>query len=835
MTRQNQPDPETALLALRILDPACGSGHFLIAAAHRIAGRLATIRAGGTEPNPVELRTALRDVIGRCVYGIDINPLAVELCKIALWVEANSGGQPLSYLDHHIVCGNSLLGTTPELVAEGIPQTAFTKLDGDDPKRIAQLRKTNLRERKLRNQQMLDLDWSPDHDIADLAEDMAVINTAEDATTGDVTAKADLYNELQQSDTYTRAKLAADAWCAAFVTPKTAIGPAITDSTIRAIGQEHHIPPETRNHIAELADQYQFLHPHIAFPDIHDAGGFDAVLGNPPWDKVEFKEKEFFAVADPEIADMVGARRKRTIAALTRTNPQLHLRYLAAKRFNEGTRTLLTSTGTFPLCGKGRVNSYAVFAEMMRNASSPTGQVGMIVPTGIATDYTTKDFFADLVATRSLVSLYDFENRKGIFPSVHRSYKFCLLTLSAEQQSDEARFVFFAHEVADIDNPDKNYTLTPSDLTLFNPNTRTAPTFRNRRDAEITTGIHRRVPVLIREGEPDGNPWDVSFKQGYYNMTSDSGLFRTRRQLEEEGWTLRGNHFHRGEDIYVPLYVLAMIHQHDHRWATYENGKFRDVTDAEKQNPTFVAQPQYWVPADETQQRIGDDRPYLLGWRDVARSTDARSVIITPHPRAGAGNPLPQFVTPLEHVRNAIPVTATMNSFACDYVARQKLGGTHLNFFYMKQLAVLPPGRLGQYEAFIESRVLELCYTAWDMAPFGGDLGWDGPPFRWDAQRRALIRAELDALMFRLYGIDRADADYILDTFAVLQKDGLKRWGEYRTKRLILERYDAMVEADRSGQPYQTMLDPPPADPSVAHDWSTRPDWFPLTIGETST
>ena len=829
---EQSSDPETALLALRVLDPACGSGHFLINAAHRIAGRLATIRAGGTEPNPEELRTALRDAIGRCVYGIDINPLAVELCKIALWVEANSGGQPLSYLDHHIVCGNSLLGTTPELVAEGIPQTAFTKLDGDDPKHLAQLRKTNLRERKLRNQQMLDLDWSPDHDIADLAEDMAVINTAEDTTTGDVTAKADLYNELQQSDTYTRAKLAADAWCAAFVTTKTANHPAITDSTIRSIGQGHRIRPETRDQIAELADQYQFLHPHIAFPDIHKTGGFTAVVGNPPWDQIQYDPRETFAVSHPHIAAArTMAIRNQMIALLAEEEPETYTTYLGDVRHLAGVKHFLHQSGKYPLSSVGRLNTAPLFVELMWQNIDPEGRVGVVAPTGIATDSFTQGFFNAMVDRKALVSLYDFENRKGIFPSVHRSSKFCLLTLSSEQQSDKASFVFFAHEVADIDNPDKNYTLTPRDFTLFNPNTRTAPTFRNRRDAEITTGIYRRVPVLINEGKPDGNPWNARFHL-MFMMNTDSGLFRTRSRLEEEGWTLRGNHFHRGDDIYVALYVSAMVHQYDHRWATFENGKFRDATGLEKQDPTFVAQPQYWVPVGETNQRIGDNRPYLLGWRDVTNATNERSVIITPHPRAGAGNPLPQFVTPLEHVRHAIPVTATMNSFGCDYVARQKLGGTHLNFFYMKQLAVLPPGRLGQYEAFIESRVLELCYTAWDMAPFGGDLGWDGPPFRWDAQRRALIRAELDALMFRLYGIDRADADYILDTFAVLQKDDLKRWGEYRTKRLTLERYNAMVEADRKGQPYQTILDPPPADPAVAHDWSTRPDWYLLTSGE---
>ena len=526
---EQSPDPETALLALRVLDPSSGSGHFLINAAHRIAGRIATHRAGGVEPSPPQLRTALRDVIGRCVYGIDINPLAVELCKVALWVEANNGGQPLGFLDHHIVCGNSLLGTTPELLADGIPQKAYSKLTGDDPKRLAQLRKANLQERKQRNQQILDLDWSPDTDLADLADDMDVINTAEDTTTGGVAAKADLYDELQHSPTYTRTKLAADAWCAAFVTPKTPEHPAITDNTIRAITEGHRLQPGTRDHIVSLTNEYQFLHPHIAFPDIHNSGGFAAVVGNPPWGRIKLIEKKWFGHRAPEIADAPNkAARHKLITRLNSEDPRLYAEYQDAARQAERVSAFLRNSGRYPLGSHGDVDTYPVFAELMRNTISPGGRVGMIVPTGIATDNPTRHLFADLINSRSLVSLYDFENKKQVFPAVHRSKRFCLLTLTGPRQpSDKATFVFFAEEVADIDNPDKRFVLTSDDFALMNPNTRTTPTFRRSRDAEITTRIYRRIPILFREGDPDGNPWDVSF-QRMFDMAYDSDLFRTR-------------------------------------------------------------------------------------------------------------------------------------------------------------------------------------------------------------------------------------------------------------------------------------------------------------------
>ncbi|MCY4370645.1 MAG: SAM-dependent DNA methyltransferase, partial [bacterium] len=290
-----------------------------------------------------------------------------------------------------------------------------------------------------------------------------------------------------------------------------------------------------------IADEYLFLHPHIAYPDIYAAGGFDVVVGNPPWGRIKLQEKKWFAHRNPEIAAAPNkAARARLIKELKTQDPRLYQEFRAAKRHAERTSGLIRSSDRYPLSARGDINTYQIFADLMRTAGR---WAGMIVPSGIASDDQTKHFFNDLVERRSLVSLYDFENRKALFPSVHRSYKFCLLTVTDQHRpSDAARFVFFAHDMADIDDPEKNFSLTPDDLMLVNPNTRTAPTFRTRRDAEITTGIYRRVPVLIREGVPDGNPWQVKLST-MYHMSNDSYLFRTRDQLEGDGWTLLGNHF----------------------------------------------------------------------------------------------------------------------------------------------------------------------------------------------------------------------------------------------------------------------------------------------------
>ena len=835
------PDPEQALLDLKVLDPAAGSGHFLIAAAHRIAGRLASVRAGGGEPAPDELRRALRDVIGRCIYGIDVNPMAVELCKVSLWMEATEPGRPLSFLDHRIVCGNSLLGTTPALIEAGVPDAAFKPLQGDDKETAKAWRATNKRERAHRQPGLFGVGALLASDVGKVAEELTALDDLGDESVADLQAKEARYAKVVSSTAVERLRLAADAWCAAFVAPKVPGAPVITDATVRLAAESpERVPADVRAAIEEQARAYRFLHLHVAFPDVFrvpddpaDAeneqcgwsGGFDVVLGNPPWERVKLQEKEWFAARDPEIAAAPNAAaRKKLIAALKSENPDMYAQFLADLRRAEGESTLLRNSGRYPLGGRGDVNTYPVFTELMRNAIAPRGRVGVIVPTGIATDDTTKHLFGDLVERRSLVSLFDFENRRKIFPIAGR-IKFSLLTLSGDDRPvDQAEFVFFAHEVSDVEDQTRRLTLSAEDFALLNPNTKTCPVFRTRRDAEITKSIYRRVPVLVKEGDPNGNPWGVKFSR-MFDMSNDSHLFRTREELEAEGWTLQGNHFVRGEERYLPLYEGKMAHHFDHRWATFDGEDFREVSPVEKRDPAFTVMPRYWVPMGEVETRA-PGRQWFCGWRDISRSTDERTFIGSVIPWSGAGNTFRLFRATSEQF--VLSVIIQSSSFIQDFVARVKFGGTHATLTAVKQLPAL---HLNEGDIrFVRAAIAELAYTAWDMAGFATFLGCSSPPFIWNAERRALIRAELDALMFRAYGIRRDDVEYIMETFPIVKRRDEAEFGEYRTKRLILERYDAMVGAEASGRTYETILEPPPADPSLAHPESTRPSWVRAAV-----
>ena len=504
-------EAEQAILNLKVCDPAVGSGHFLVGAAHRLARHLARIRAyaeGDSEPSPILYQDALREVIGQCLYGVDVNPMAAELCRVGLWLEALTPGKPLSFLDHHVRVGDSLLGATPELIAAGLPDAAFKPMQGDDSSFCLMLKKRNRTEREHGQFDLgLGLVAESATESDSLASRRRSIGQRPDGTLDDVRRMDAEFRRQERSPEFRRERLIADGWCAAFVWPKRpgAPDPVRTD-TLRLLRDDPNgLSPAQREETERLAAQYRFFHWHLAFPEVFPPdhpGGFDCVLGNPPWEVVRLQEKEWFQKRSPDIAAAPNAAaRKRMIIALAAADPPLHQAFEAALRVAAGASRLLRDSGRYPLCGRGTINLYAVFVELMRNILSERGRAGCVLPTGIATDDTTKVFFADVVAQRSLVNLFDFENRSGLFPDIDSRTKFCLFTVGGQSGPtiDRAEFVFFAHAVDELRDSERQFTLSPEDIALLNPLTQTCPIFRSRRDAVLAKAIYRRVPILARE------------------------------------------------------------------------------------------------------------------------------------------------------------------------------------------------------------------------------------------------------------------------------------------------------------------------------------------------
>jgi hypothetical protein len=397
-----------------------------------------------------------------------------------------------------------------------------------------------------------------------------------------------------------------------------------------------------------------------------------------------------------------------------------------------------------------------------------------------------------------------------------------------------ADFVFDLRRVEELQNPERHIRLGPADFALLNPNTHTCPVFRTHRDATITKSIYLRVPILLNEKGEASNAWRVSFRQGLFNMTSAFNFFRTRQRLEAQGWKLEGNVFQRGENCYLPLYEAKMLHQFDHRFGDYRDKQAKSgsnelptVPQERLEDRKYVPLPRYWASEDAINERLAGrwDCDWLLCWRDFCRAFDERTVIASVLPRVACGDTL-LLMFPQVSPALAACMLACLCSFILDYVARQKIGGNHLKYPPFKQLPILAPAQFAEIRSWlggpatnwVRTRVLELTYTACDLQGFARDLGWEGPPFRWDEDRRSLLRAELDAAFFHLYGINRDDTDYILETFFRVKKNDEECFGTYRTKHQILDLYDRMARAMETGVPYETVLDPPPADPRVAHE-----------------
>ena len=849
--KRSREERERAILSLKVCDPAVGSGHFLLAAARRLAHELARVRSGSDDPPPDMLDEALRDVITSCFYGVDRDPLAVEICKATLWVAGRLTSDALMLLDDHIRCGDSLVGVFDiAVLREGIPDEAYF---ADDPCEEPMARAWRERNRQERNGQLtlwgvfagVDEVLSVLDDYRKQIERVASMPGKELA---ERLVKRDAYARLRCDERAQCVRLACDLWTAAFFVDLTDHASVPTTDLLRRALAGLWTDHNQLKVVQGLAEEMKFFHWPLAFPDVFAAGGFDVVLCNPPWERLRLEDKQFFAARDPGIAGApTTAERKRRIDGLVEKNPKLVAAYQAAQRRARRLIHFCQNSGRFPLTGRGDQNMYQVFAELTWQLLADGGRAGLVVPTNIVTDDTTKLLLQALVDRRALVSVYDFQNRYRLFPAVSTNLRFCLLTLTRGGYDGPARVAFGLYRAEDLNDNARHIVLMPSDFWLVNPNTGTCPTFRSVGEAEIVRTIYRRIPVLVDENDREGNPWGV-LMWSMIDAHKDSVFFRTREQLETGGFGLRGNVFVRGSERYVPLYEAKMLNQYDHRWASFGGpGRWDDLPIPEgdspwlekpfrgqggpvgfglqaKQDPSCVVLPRFWVPEAEVEARLerkGWDRPWLLGWRDITSVANERAFIVVLIPRAGAADSL-SMLFPAEQYFSLVPcLLANLNAVVIDFVTRNKIGGLNLNFFAVKQLPVLPPAVFVRHcpwharttlADWIRPRVLELVYTAWDMEPFARDMGDSGPPFRWDAERRIRIRAELDAAFFVLYGLNRDDVVLVLDAFHGLRTNEQKACGEFRTASLVLAAYDAMMAAMEQRELYRPSVDPPPGD-----------------------
>ena len=842
-------DPAEAVLELKVLDPAMGSGHFLVSAvdflsdtiaglieyapavpgwlddyASPLTGRIERIRQDilerAREADWVIDAAQLTDqaiirrmVLKRCIYGVDKNPLTVELAKVSLWLHSFTVGAPLSFLDHHLRAGDSLIGIRVHDARQELSElgglAAVSAISGAEAA----------------TQGMQRIEAMSDADVSEVRESAALFDEVEH-TTADLRGLLDFLRGWHWMTAGMRKKDLVPFRAPLIEALEADLHNAF-HLLARGPGEGEHAPPAFRQlwrGARAIADREGFLHWEAAFPGVwqywqnaRPAGGFDAVIGNPPWDRIEQQENEWFATRDKELAlAQTGAVRKRSIRQRIEEKEELALEYEAVRKRAAAMRSFFRSSNDYPLLSGGRVNLYSLFVERALSLVKPDGFVGLLTPSGIYADKTAAVFFKFVSTGGRVGGLFDFENRRlgtdlpPFFPDVDSRFKFCALIVGGEtRRFDATRCAFFLHDTAEIGDPNRCFPLMPSDFARVNPNTGTAPVFRTKRDADITRRIYDEHPVLVdHSGGEARRVWPVRYMQGLFNMTSDSHLFRTVAQLHAEGfYPVQGNRWKRGEDLYVPLYEGKMVQAFDHRAASVvvnpENlnrpAQPREATGEEHADPNWLPDPQFWVPASECGWKAGTN--WVLGFKEITAPTNAMTFIAALFPTVGFGNKVPIF-RPTSANRDEWLLAANVNAMPFNFVTRQKIQGQTLNLFIVEQLPVIAPADydrpFGDTTArdLVRDHVLRLTYTAHDMAPFARDLGYDGPPFTWDDEERRHLRARLDALYFHLYGLSRGDASYVLDTFPIVRRDDQKAFGRYRTRDLILAYMSALEAGD---------------------------------------
>lgn len=739
---------------------------------------------------------------------MDLNPLAVDLCKVALWIEGFSRGFPLNFLDHRIKCGNSLVGVMDlSCLNEGIPDEAFKPLTGDDKKLSTQLKKRNKNEREKAGQ--LSIGENLETDSVDYAEMWRRLGVIPETTPQQVKDKQKQYKENLQESSWWLKYSACNLWTAAFfmsltehhlqLLPTTEALNRLKREKVEKIRKsednyELKITNYELNKIVDaankLAEEKHFFHWCLEFPEVFEQGGFNCVLGNPPWERIKLQEKEFFASQSAEIANAANkSAREKLIKDLPKKNPELAKAFENAKHDAEAQGKFIRESGRFPLTAVGDINTYAVFAETTRNLISSFGRVSIIVPTGIATDEPNKHFFAQIVESQNLVSLYDFENREHVFSALHTKTKFCLLTM-ASIANTSIKFSFLSTNLTNLKDNRRVFGIAPQIISLLNPNTQTCPIFRSCIDAELTNKIYQRVPVMDNE-KTGSNPWKISL-MSMFHMANDSNLFHNKAATS-----------------LLSVHEAKMFYHFDHRWATYRDTEIHTLAETDKTNSNTYGTPRYWIDETEVENRLRGkwNKNWLIGCRKITDSRNERTAIFSIIPKSACGDSINLIMPVINQNLLLQCLLANLNSLIFDFVAKQKIGGMNFSFFILKQLPVLPPELYTPEDIkFISDRVLELVYTAWDMQPFAKDMGYDGEPFIWNPNRRALLRAELDAYYAKLYGLTRDELRYILDpadvygadfpseTFRVLKNNEIKQFDEYRTQRLVLEAWDRMFK-----------------------------------------
>ncbi len=831
---------EERVLNFKVCDPAMGSGHFLVSAANRLTDlivewldRIPTVSGAAVSAADSQPNSWRRRVTRHCLYGVDFNPLAVDLAKLSLWLNCFATEHKLTFLDHRLKHGNSLMGVRDIAALQIIPERRKR-----NPKKKSEWRIGTLFSRKV---------------LTDAAGCLQQIDRVRE---DDTEEQRNLYKSAMDKLRGTPARIA-DAYTSYLALPdvqpdayRVIIDSLATGQAGELFDNETH--DETHRHMGELARRHRYFHWPLEFPDVfggREHPGFDATVGNPPWDIVKPNSQEFFSNFDPAFRSYGKQEAERKAEELMNRHPVVREKWDAHSELIREQSVYVRQPAAYSSLGSGDINTFKLFLEQFFRILKQDGSLGIVVPSGLYTDKGCQPLRELFFDTSRIDCLYCFENRwPTVFTAVDGRFKFVVFSARKGGETESFKCAFMEHDPERLPAIDAEaLRMKAEDVQRFSPGTLSIMEFKNQRDIDIAAKIYDGHPLL---GEQLPDTWNVKFTREF-DMTNDSHLFHTREQLEDMGarevaghaWAIPAKDGPTWQELraaslselrsydendlarlYLPLYEGKQIWQFDS-----EYDKIR-----------------YWV---RWHSAIGfkrscriDATKYRVGYRDIAASTNERTLVSAVIPPAVHGNKIPTARAPVGESdwsgvgeKDCLLLGSLLNSFLLDFLIRNKITTT-LNFFYVYSLPVLRTGladtvegdlllnalrltcerplfrdlwsevfpytesaaRGRRYEAYgpqdeqqIRQRLAESAQEL--TAEWGTHCGvHDRTPNRRDTGDRAQLRAEIDAYVAHLYGLSREEFAYILDTFPVLRRNEEKAFGEFMSKRKCLEEYERL-------------------------------------------
>jgi len=795
------------ILALKIVDPATGSGHFLVGACRRLADHLlAAYRGMDPDEVPQEVTRVWQDeeralaacrllAAAHCMYGVDKNPLAVDLARVSLWLATAATDHPLTFLDHRLRVGDSLLGMKADDALR--PWAPLPTKKGRKPSKKARSvlplvgRPLVLEElyegagRQLRER----LRRAFEHlkTIRQLAderpEDLEAHRLAYQAMLGELAPFWDLHQ--------LRIGLA-------FV---DGADPEVINSWLKDIGTLGFVQSETREQTVNAWQRGRDLQAFcwdLAFPDVwfdeegkpKGNGGFDVVIGNPPWEQVKIYRKEFYEQYDPAIRDLQGSHLAARVRVLNRESFVARA-WEGYERHAERYKRAILEGNLYRLqvavvAGektRGHPDFYRLFLERSLQVLREGGHSGLLLPSGVYCQEGATGIRRHLLQDCSVGELYSFENRRKLFPIDSRA-KFAALTWTKGGQTDLVVAAFMLHDADWLvlkpgQRDGRVLHLSRKMIARFSPLYLSIPEFRSAREAELAESIYDRHPPL---SQTSADGWSVEISREL-NMTEDSELFRLASSLiEEDGYRRTGDGYLRGPhgDVYVPLYEGRLVQQFDHIAKAYVSGEGRGARWRELSFNEKDLVPHYFFPLADFRQRFPSKCRYRAGLCAVTGQTNERTLLTAMIPRdCPCPHPVPTLTTSPDSSEVHLLWVGIANSFVADWLLRLQVS-TGVGYYLLEQTAFPRPSVDAEQSRAVIVRVLGLACFSSHMADLWNEVAQHYPddlvvPWRPELaasrlSERARLRSEIDAIVADLYGLSVEEFAYILTTFPLLDR-----------------------------------------------------------------